>query len=187
MEKEELKKSNKTKVTKDKKTKKEKEKKKTTKTTKTTKKTKKTKVVKSNAPLSYIYNDKINISIEEVDKIFPDIEKKDNLNSSNKENKDYTIIRLENGKVEELNKNKFLYDLFIWKKFYSVCDTVDSSFNIKDDNLEKNIKNGVEEDITIRDVKYKRQNKIYVDELINKYNKNLYYYYVHYSYSFLIF
>ena len=174
MEKEELKKSNKTKVTKDKKIKKEKEKKKTTKTTKTTKKTQKTKVVKSIAPLSYVYNDKINISIEEVDKIFPDIEKKDNLNSSNKENKDYTIIRLENGKVEELNRYKFLYDLFIWKKFYSVCDTVDSSFNIKDDNLEKNIKNGVEEDITIRDVKYKRQNKIYVDELINKYNKNLY-------------
>lgn len=110
-------------------------------------------------------------SSEEMDKVFA---MSDSIEAK-QDNKDYTIIRQENGKISELNRYKFEYDLLIWKKFYEKCHELDDSFFIQDDNLEKAIRNKqVPEDLTIRDIKYRRQNKTYSDKLVEEYEMKNY-------------
>ena len=135
---------------------------------------KKNKIIKKNSILDANVNRVITskvFSSEEMDKVFA----MDDYVEAKQDSKDYTIIRQENGKINELNRYKLEYDLLIWKKFYEKCHELDDSFFIQDDNLEKAIRNKqVPEDLTIRDIKYRRQNKTYSDKLVEEYEMKNY-------------
>jgi len=120
-------------------------------------------------------------TLEEVEKVFPKPENNEETLEKEKQEqaKDYTIIRQENGKLQELLRYKLKYDLMVWQVFFEKCHELEDSYFIEDDLLEKsNRTNTIVPDITEREVKYRRQNKEYADKLIEEYNQKRYNNYV---------